>query len=149
MVFWLYFGLLTLAVCLNKSKLWFFNVESNIHNLKFQQLCDMKARKFDEFMERKLKDATYLDLFMVKSCSSILLLCTLVNFYTTAMLGVGIKNIVEKFITNFFAIDNICNILDKGCCRLVGVYIQQDGYIVHKIQERRKMLAYPWEPNRE
>ncbi len=149
LVFWLNFGLLTLDVCLNKSKLWLFSVESNIHNLKLQQLCDMKVGKFDEIMEKKLKDAMYLDLLMVRSCFSILLLCTSVNFCTTTMSSVGIKNIIEKFITNFFSIDNICNILDEGYCRLVVVYIQQDGYNVHKTQERRKMPAYLWDPNHQ
>ncbi len=100
LVFWLNFGLLTLVVCLNKSKLWLFSVES-IHNLKFQ-LCDMKVGKFDEIIKRKLKDATYLDLLMVKSYSSILLLCTSVNFCTTTMSCVGIRNIIEKFVTNCF-----------------------------------------------
>jgi hypothetical protein len=63
-----------------QSKLWFFSVESNIHNLKFQQLCEMKDGKSDEITKRKLKNAMYLDWLMVKSCPSILLLCTLVKF---------------------------------------------------------------------
>jgi hypothetical protein len=39
------------------------------------------------------------------------------------MLGARIKNIIEKFKTNFLAINIIYNIIDEGCCRLAGVYI--------------------------
>ncbi len=89
--FWLNFGLLTLTACLSKSKLGVFCVKSNIHNLKFQQLCDMKVRKSNKITERKLKDPTYFKI-VGKSCPLVLLKCTLVNFCIIATLGAGIKN---------------------------------------------------------
>ncbi len=95
------FGLLTLITCLSKSKLGIFCVNSNIYNLKFQQLCDMKVIESNKITEQKLKDPTYFKI-VGKSCPLVLLKCTLVNFCIVATLGAGIKNIVEKIITNFF-----------------------------------------------